>query len=106
MGDEIAVLQSRVLAEKVIKRLGLLNDPEFNPSLGEPEESLFRFPQYLNPKPWIPASWKKVLKEAMGRETERCDPCRRSPAKRPGAEEQRRSSRFRPLRIFCWANCL
>jgi len=74
VGDEMAVLQSRVLAEKVVRRLNLVNDPEFNPSLREPEESLFDFLQYLNPKRWIPASWKKVVKEALGRETERAKP--------------------------------
>ncbi len=43
MTSEIEVLRSRVLAGKVIKRLNLLNDPEFNPALAEPEESLFDF---------------------------------------------------------------
>jgi capsular exopolysaccharide synthesis family protein len=70
VGDEIAVLQSRVLAEKVVRRLNLINDPEFNPSLREPEESVFDFLRYLNPRHWIPDSWKKMLKEALGRETE------------------------------------
>jgi uncharacterized protein involved in exopolysaccharide biosynthesis len=71
--DEMAVLRSRVLAEKVVKRLNLVNDPEFNPKLREPEESLFDFLEYLNPKRWIPDSWKKTLKEALGRETERVE---------------------------------
>ena len=71
--SEIEVLRSRVLAAKVIKRLNLLNDPEFNPSLAEPEESLFDFLKYLDPRSWIPASWKKSIKEAMGIETERVE---------------------------------
>ncbi|MFC1605470.1 GumC family protein [Pseudomonadota bacterium] len=93
--DEMAVLRSRVLAEKVVKRLNLINNPEFNPGLREPEESLFDFLQYLNPKRWIPDSWKKILKEALGRATERTDGP--SPGARPGSpnildqEEQRQA---------------
>ncbi len=71
--SEIEVLRSRVLAAKVIKRLNLLNDPEFNPALVEPEESLFDFLQYLDPRSWIPDGWKKSIKEAMGIETERVE---------------------------------
>jgi len=74
VNSEIEVLRSRVLAAKVIDRLGLLNDPEFNPSLRAPEESLFDFLKYLNPKTWIPANWKKTIKEATGRETESAPP--------------------------------
>ena len=55
---EIAVLTSRILAEKIVKRLNLTNHPELNPSLRKPEKSLFDFTKYLNPKRWIPASWK------------------------------------------------
>ncbi|GAG49558.1 unnamed protein product, partial [marine sediment metagenome] len=36
---EVELLRSRGLAAKVINRLGLLNHPEFNPALREPEES-------------------------------------------------------------------
>ena len=68
---EIEVLQSRSLAAKVIERLNLVNHPEFNPGLREPEESLFDFLQYLDPRKWVPASWKQSIKEALGRETER-----------------------------------
>ena len=74
VASEIEVLRSRVLAAKVIERLDLLNDPEFNPSLRVPETSLFDFLRYLNPKTWVPASWKKTLKEAMGQETVRAVP--------------------------------
>ena len=40
VSSEIEVLRSRVLAAKVIERLGLLNNPEFNPALRKPEKSL------------------------------------------------------------------
>ncbi len=60
------MLRSRVLAAKVIERLDLLNHPEFNPSLREPEESLFDFLKYLNPRNWIPASWKKATERSHG----------------------------------------
>jgi len=91
VASEIEVLRSRVLAAKVIERLDLLNDPEFNPSLREPETSLFDFLKYLNPKTWIPASWKKTLKEAMGKETMRVVPAAAAPANEQEAEEQKRN---------------
>jgi uncharacterized protein involved in exopolysaccharide biosynthesis len=72
--SEMEVLRSRGLAAKVIERLKLLNNPEFNPSLAEPEESLFDFIQYLDPRSWVPESWKKSVKEAMGMETEHAEP--------------------------------
>jgi len=72
--SEIEVLRSRVLAAKVIKRLNLLSNPEFNPALSKPEKSFFDFMRYLNPRSWVPVSWKKALKEAMGQETERALP--------------------------------
>jgi capsular exopolysaccharide synthesis family protein len=91
VASEIEVLRSRVLAAKVIERLDLLNHPEFNPSLREPETSLFDFLKYLNPKTWIPASWKKTLKEAMGKETVRVVPAAAAPANEQEAEEQKRN---------------
>ncbi len=91
VASEIEVLRSRVLAAKVIERLDLLNHPEFNPSLREPETSLFDFLKYLNPKTWIPASWKKMLKEAMGEETMRVVPAAAAPASEQDAEEQKRN---------------
>lgn len=71
--DEMAILQSRVLAEKVVRRLNLTGNPEFNPSLREPEESVFDFLQYLHPRQWLPESWKQVIKEAIGRDTRQPD---------------------------------
>lgn len=70
---EIEVLKSRGLARKVAQRLNLVNYEEFNPSLREPEESLFDFLRYLDPRSWIPPAWKATIKEALGRET-RVDP--------------------------------
>jgi len=73
-GDEIfaemEVMKSRGLARKVVERLNLTNYEEFNPGLRQPEESFFDFLKYLNPRSWIPRSWKQSLKEAMGRETQ------------------------------------
>ena len=57
VNSEIEVLKSRVLAARVVERLDLVNDPEFNPSLRKPEKSFFDFLKYLNPKTWIPADW-------------------------------------------------
>ena len=82
---QVEVLRSRVLAAKVIKRLGLLNDPEFNPTLREPDKSLFDFLKYLHPRSWLPASWKKTLKEALGQETEKAVPL---PVSKQEQEEQ------------------
>ena len=62
---EVEVLRSRGLAAKVIDKLHLLNYEEFNPALHVPEESFFDFLLYLNPKTWIPASWKKSIREAI-----------------------------------------
>jgi len=65
---ESEVLQSRGLAAKVINKLNLLSYEEFNPSLHVPEESFWDFLQYLNPKTWIPDSWKKAIREAISGE--------------------------------------
>jgi capsular exopolysaccharide synthesis family protein len=70
---EMEVLRSRGLARKVVERLKLQNVPEFNPALREPEESLFDWSSYLDPRSWIPPQWKDAIKEALGRET-RVDP--------------------------------
>jgi len=67
---EIEILRSRGLAAKVIGKLKLLNYEEFNPSLGVPEKSFFDFLKFLNPKTWIPVSWKRALKEAISGEVQ------------------------------------
>jgi capsular exopolysaccharide synthesis family protein len=71
---EIEVLKSRGLAAKVIEKLNLLSYAEFNPSLRVPEERLLDFLKYLNPKTWIPASWKQTVKEAIRGEVEIIEP--------------------------------
>jgi len=52
--EEIEILRSRGLAERVITDLNLLSQPEFNPALREPEENFFGFLRYLDPRTWIP----------------------------------------------------
>jgi capsular exopolysaccharide synthesis family protein len=88
---EIEVLKSRSLAEKVINNLNLLGHAEFNPSLGVPEKRLLDFLRYLNPKTWIPASWKKSLREAIRGEVE---PAEVAP------EDSERRTMARAINIF------
>ncbi|MEE4292339.1 MAG: Wzz/FepE/Etk N-terminal domain-containing protein, partial [Xanthomonadales bacterium] len=52
--EEIEILRSRSLAERVINDLNLLSHAEFNPALREPEEGFFDFLRYLDPRTWIP----------------------------------------------------
>jgi capsular exopolysaccharide synthesis family protein len=68
--SEIEIMRSRSLAEKVIERLNLLNQAEFNPDLRKPEKGFFNFLKYLNPKSWIPADWKRAVREAISGEVE------------------------------------
>jgi capsular exopolysaccharide synthesis family protein len=64
--DEIEVLKSRNMAEKVVERLNLLSYPEFNPELRQSEKpGLF---DWFRPRDWIPDSWKDTLMAAMNRE--------------------------------------
>jgi succinoglycan biosynthesis transport protein ExoP len=84
---EMEVLRSRGLARKVAEQLNLQNYPEFNASLREPEESFFDFLQYLDPRRWVPQSWKDAVKEAVGQET-RVDPVTDPPTE-TDIEEQR-----------------
>jgi len=86
--QEVAILQSRGLAAKVIQRMNLLTHPEFNPSLREPEESFFDFLRYLNPRAWIPQSWKQPIKEALGMQTEQQPP---RPATSEALEDERQN---------------
>jgi len=82
---EMEVLRSRGLSRKVVERLQLQNYAEFNPGLQEPEEGLFDFLRYLDPRTWIPREWKDAVKEALGRET-RVDPV--EPPDEAGRAEQ------------------
>ena len=63
--EEVEVLRSRGLAERVITDLNLLGQPEFNPALREPEEGYFDFLRYLNPMNWAPQLLRKLFHEAQ-----------------------------------------
>jgi capsular exopolysaccharide synthesis family protein len=52
MPTEVSVVSSLMLAERVVNRLELYNDPEFNPALREPS-ALAGFFQWLNPMRWL-----------------------------------------------------
>jgi capsular exopolysaccharide synthesis family protein len=90
--SEIEVLRSKVLAAKVVERLGLVNYPEFNPSLREPEEGLFDFLKYLNPVSWVSADFKKRIAEAFGKETEKAPAPNPVQASAEDEEERKRES--------------
>ena len=98
VNSEIEVLKSRVLAARVVERLDLVNDPEFNPWLRKPEKSFFDFLRYLNPKTWIPADWMKSFREATGKETERVAP--------PPISEQQREETKRLRQMTTATNIL
>ena len=72
--EEVEILKSRGLAEKVISNLNLLNRAEFNPSLAEPESGFFDFLKYLNPGTWIPDSWSNIFKQAQSGEVVKVEP--------------------------------
>jgi succinoglycan biosynthesis transport protein ExoP len=71
---EMEVLRSRSLANRVIERLKLTQYAEFNPSLQVQEDSILDFVEYLDPRSWIPASWKKTIKGAISGEVEYIPP--------------------------------
>jgi uncharacterized protein involved in exopolysaccharide biosynthesis len=72
--EEVQILQSRGLAERVISNLNLVNHPEFNPSLREPESGFFDFTRYLNPLTWLPDLWNQFFKEAKSGEVVKVEP--------------------------------
>ena len=53
--SEVAILKSPAFAEKVVAKLKLMNDPEFNTALRPPPPGWLAA---LNPRNWIPDSWK------------------------------------------------
>ena len=64
IATQIRLLQSRSYQARVMEDLGLFEDPDFNASLREPEESLFdKLPLQLPADPldlvadWLPADW-------------------------------------------------
>ena len=83
---EVEVLRSRSLANKVIDGLNLLKYEEFNPSLRVPEKGFLDFLKYLNPKTWIPNSWKKTVKDAISGEVEYIPPSEEEIAHRKVAQ--------------------
>ena len=89
--EEIEVLKSRGLAEKVIDRLNLQNNPEFNPAQRGSERRLSWYLRYLNPVNWIPQSWKRSVREAISGEVVPVQPT---------PEEQERSTMVRAVDIF------
>jgi succinoglycan biosynthesis transport protein ExoP len=88
---DVEVMRSRTLAAKVIERLNLLNDAEFNPALGKPETSVFDFLRYADPRTWIPADWKLMLREALGQEAKQAPPPETLPAVDPEQARQQRT---------------
>lgn len=52
MPTEVSVVTSLMLSERVVERLELYKDPEFNPALREPS-ALSGFFQWLNPIRWL-----------------------------------------------------
>ena len=98
--EEVEILKSRVLAEKVITRLGLLNHPEFNPSLREPETSFFDFLKYADPRRWFPQSFKDKVKEAIGWQTAQAPPSTRMPGPATQEEAKQRQAMITATNIF------
>ncbi len=74
--EEVEILKSRGLAEKVINKLNLLNLAEFNPSLEEPESGFFDFLRSLNPLNWLPDDWSTLFSQARSGEVVTVEPTR------------------------------
>ncbi len=55
--SEVEILKSRSLMERLVKQLGLIDDPEFNDKL-RPEGFIAGI---LNPMNWIPESWYNTI---------------------------------------------
>lgn len=89
--EEMEVLQSRGLAEKVITRLNLLARPEFNPALRGTERDLGWYLGWLNPVRWIPDSWKDTVRQAVQGEVVEIE---------PSADEIERGTMVRAVDIF------
>ena len=96
--EEVEVLRSRKMAARVIERLDLLNYAEFNPSLREPEESFFDFLKYLHPRAWLPQSWKRSIKEALGMQTEWVPPV--APGAKTAEESRKAAQMITATNIF------
>ncbi len=72
MPTEVSVVTSLMLSERVVERLELYKDPEFNPALRQPS-ALSGFFQWLNPIRWLaqlsqPSATSKPALSAVERE--------------------------------------
>lgn len=66
VADEIEVLKSRSLAEKVVQSLDLLSYPEFNPEIADKQPpGLF---DWFRPREWIPLEWQESIGTALDRQ--------------------------------------
>jgi len=63
--SEVEVLRSDVLMTKVVRRLNLVNHPEFNWALRSGEKPKLNISRYFNPINWIPKSWKDLVADAF-----------------------------------------
>ena len=61
---QAAVIGSRVLAERVVDEIGLMNDPDFNPSLAPPADGLL---QRFDPWALVPERWRTALADVRAR---------------------------------------
>lgn len=64
--DEVEVLKSRSLSERMVRELDLLTYPEFNPSLAAADEPGLL--DAIRPSNWIPDSWRESAQSALDRE--------------------------------------
>ena len=62
--SELQVLKSRSLAGKVADKLGLVQEPAFNPRLRPPRRTVGSMLAMLNPLRWIPPDWRTALSGA------------------------------------------
>ena len=59
--SEMEVLTSQTLIAKAVDRLGLVNEPEFNPALRPPSLSLESLTGSIDPLSLVPADWRTAL---------------------------------------------
>ena len=63
MQTQAEILRSRALADRVVDRFGLVNDPMFNPALRPPSESLV---DRFGLRDLVPASWLIAFRDLRG----------------------------------------
>lgn len=64
IGSQIKILTSRTLIERLVEKLNLVDDPEFNPSLRKKPSIFQTFFRFINPMNWIPK--KKIVDSGGG----------------------------------------